>query len=232
MPFDQIPLPLARVIPAAIVLGACLMATGTSAQTEAQNEVPNDAHNEMQNEDTAPPALGEGEAFLRVVMPVGETVRINAHNLVSAPASPTSPFATVGPNRSEIIVSDVFVEVETVPGAHYSYLWGLGGTGDLFEDLMPANADEAVLRLYNLMQVDGVELWIAGQEGAAISGLGAIAADGVVIPPGEVTAELRMNGQSLGVIEGVAEPGRALSIAVWSAQDTPRTTVFTDTYVK
>lgn len=200
-------------------LGLCLMLAATGATA--------------QNDDAAPDNARPDEAFLRVVMPVGETVRINGHNLVSTPDSPASPWATVGPAESEVIVSDVFVTVQTAPGMHYSYLWGLGGTSELVEDLMPVSADEAVLRLYNLSPIEGLELWIAGQEGAAITGLGSISAAAVVIPPGEISAELRANGEAVGVVEAVVvEGGRGMSIAIWGNPGGFGTMAFADVYVE
>lgn len=183
-----------------------------------------------QEEDLSPPARPGEVAFLRVVMPVGETARIAGHNLVPAPDSPATPYAAVD-EAPEIVVADVLARLATPAGGHYSYLWGLGGTGTLVADMMPADASEAVLRLYNLSSVAGVELWIVGQEGAAVTGLGPIAGEGIVVAPGVIEAELRAQGQSLGVVEAIeALPGRGVSVALWGDPGSLGVSVFADVH--
>jgi hypothetical protein len=183
-----------------------------------------------QHEDMSPPARPAEVAFLRVVMPVSETARIDGHTFVPAPDSPASRYAVVGPDP-EIIVSDVVARLQTPVGRHYSYLWGLEGTGTLVEDMMPADGKEAVLRIYNLSSVDGIELWIVGQEGAALAGLGPITAEAIVVPPGIVQAELRAQGQSLGEMPGIeALPGRGVSVVVWGDRGDLGLSVFADVH--
>jgi hypothetical protein len=183
-----------------------------------------------QNEDATPETDPDEVAHLRVVMPVGETVRIEGHNLVPAPDSPASPWAAVGA-EPEIIVADVRATLATKAGRHYSCLWGIAGSGRLVEDLLPASGDEAVLRLCNLSSVAGVDLWLDGQDAAAIGGVGPIDAGAVVVEPGSLAVELRSGDAVVGVIEKITvDPGQGISVAVWGDPETLGFGAFPDLY--
>jgi hypothetical protein len=209
----MLPIPCPRIAPG---LALALMLPATMAVA--------------QNEDATPETDPAEVAHLRIVMPVGETVRIEGHNLVSAPDSPASPWAAVG-RTPEIIVSDVRATLQTEAGRHYSYLWGIAGSGGLVEDLMPASDDESVLRLYNLSPVEGLELWIDGEEAAVISGIGSIESGGVAIAPGSYPAELRAGDEVLARFEEITvEPGFGMSVAVWGDPGSLGHGVFADLY--
>jgi hypothetical protein len=185
---------------------------------------------QIAHEDATPPADPGDVAYLRVITPVGETARIDGRNLVPAPDAPSSPYAAVDATP-EIVVADVRATLDTPVGGHYSYLWGMAGSGTLVQDVMPATEDEAVIRLYNLSSASDLELWIAGQDGASIADVEPISGDAIAMVPGVLTAEIRVGEELVGVIEDVdLAAGQGLSIAVWGDPGSLGFETFTDAY--
>ena len=178
-------------------------------------------------------AIDPSSSFVRVVAP-GETVGSIDGNTLRDLNAGVSDFVNVMPGNIEVVLPGGNLDFDVDPSTHYTLILSEGGEWTVVVDDIANSPAKADISLYNLSQVDVVDLFVPAANAVAIGGVSSLEAQTVAVrAPLILDFELRTDGDVIAEVSQVElERGAGVSIVLIDGSDGVLAQVIENSYQK
>lgn len=148
-------------------------------------------------------AIDPNSAFVRVLAPGAASAVVNGKSIGQLQDG-LSPYVNVQPGDISVSAGSASGTVTATPGQYFTFVSDASGKGTTLKDMKPDDPSKAAVYLYNLSDLDKVNLFVPAANANALSDVAQLGSKGVLLKaPLTIGAEIKSNDKVVAKIASI-----------------------------